>query len=392
MKLNQFAVYRVDQQTAGKALWHLPYQEARQQNVSITVENYRLISIHEMQENEKVADIWKRTKNQCEVSDVLVLNKNGEISCYYVDENYPQYLAGFIRINTSGALITMETENYQIDGKKGNWIATDTIIIDGKQFYLMEHQVYRDQAQGVILDAYGKMVVEECKKFDEKTKQKIHDYIQQQVPLNPVEQLKQDGKLRLEHYQKFYENGTYERSRESGTEANYDMVDGLVNNQKKNPEKISDARSNKQTPRNQQDGKPKKRRSVIKRLHQKQIAIARRSGKPIPKYLDQEMERKRGYNMRRLKCEKETIILTNEDDGFYDVYTFNQSLQKRLRTFAEKYPDDCWLKGTSEDGSETYMIRKGRLSLNLRSPYSKDRIHKATERIIEEQKEQSKDS
>ena len=53
MKLNQFAVYRVDQQTAGKALWHLPYQEARQQNVSITVENYRLVSIHEMQENDK---------------------------------------------------------------------------------------------------------------------------------------------------------------------------------------------------------------------------------------------------------------------------------------------------------------------------------------------------
>ena len=46
--------------------------------------------------------------------------------------------------------------------------------------------------------------------------------------------------------------------------------------------------------------------------------------------------------MRRLKCEKETIILTNEDDGFYDVYTFNKSLQKRLRAFAEKYPDDCW--------------------------------------------------
>ena len=92
MKLNQFAVYRVDQQTEGKVLWHLPYQEAIQQNVSIIVENYRLISIREMQENEKVADIWKRMKKQCEVSDVLVLNKNGEISCYYVDENYPKYL------------------------------------------------------------------------------------------------------------------------------------------------------------------------------------------------------------------------------------------------------------------------------------------------------------
>ncbi len=96
--------------------------------------------------------------------------------------------------------------------------------------------------------------------------------------------------------------------------------------------------------------------------------------------------------MRRLKCEKETIILTNEDDGFYDVYTFNQSLQKRLRSFAEKCPDDCWLKGASEDGSDTDLIRKGRLSWNLRPPPAKDRIHKATERIIEEQKEQSKDS
>ena len=132
----------------------------------------------------------------------------------------------------------------------------------------MEHQAYRDQAQGVILDAYGKMVVEECKKFDEKTKQKIYDYILQQVPLNLVEQLKQDGKIRLEHYQKFYENGTYERSRESGTEANYDMVDGLANNQKKNPEKISDACNNKQTSKNQQDGSEtymiKKRRLTFK--------------------------------------------------------------------------------------------------------------------------------
>lgn len=28
--------------------------------------------------------------------------------------------------------------------------------------------------------------------------------------------------------------------------------------------------------------------------------------------------------MRRLKCEKETIILTNEDDGFPDVLCINK--------------------------------------------------------------------
>lgn len=73
MKLNQFAVYRVNQQTEGKVLWYLPYQEAIRQNVPIHVESYRLISIQLMQAEEKVSDIWKRIKKQCEVSDVLVL-------------------------------------------------------------------------------------------------------------------------------------------------------------------------------------------------------------------------------------------------------------------------------------------------------------------------------
>lgn len=291
MKLNQFAIYRVNQQTEGKALWHLPYQEAIRQKISVRVEYYRQVSIEKMQEDEKVTDIIKRMKKELEVSDVLVINHDGEISCYYIDENYPQYLAGFIRMNTSGTLITMDTDNYHIEGKKGNWIASDSIIIDGKQFYLMEHQQYRNQAAGVILDAYGRLIVEECLKgFDEETKQKIHEYIQQNLPQNTEQKMEQRREQRLEYYQKFYQNGMYERSRESGTEANYDMVDGLVNNQK-NPEKVSDTHMNKKHSQNQRDHVPKKRRSVIKRLREKQIAIAVKSGRPIPKYLDQEMER-----------------------------------------------------------------------------------------------------
>lgn len=126
---------------------------------------------------------------------------------------------------------------------------------------------------GIILDSYGKMVVEECEHgFDEAAKQKIHEFIQAPEPMT---QEKNQQEIRIEHYQKFFENGTYERNWESGTEANYDMVDGRVNNQKKEPEKMVAE-------------KPKKRRSVIKRLHEKQIAIAIRSGKPVPMYLEQQ--------------------------------------------------------------------------------------------------------
>lgn len=194
---------------------------------------------------------------------MLVINRDGEISCYYIDENYPQYLAGFIRMNTSGTLITMDTDNYHIEGKKGNWVASDSIIIDGKQFYLMEHQQYRNQAAGVILDEYGRLIVEECLKgFDEETKQKIHEYIQQDLPQNTAPKIEQRRQQRLEYYQKFYQNGMYERSRESGTEANYDMVDGIVNNQKKNFQRVEDTQTNRKISTNKQERKPKKRKSV----------------------------------------------------------------------------------------------------------------------------------
>lgn len=88
---------------------------------------------------------------------------------------------------------------------------------------------------------------------------------------------------KMELYQKYFQNGMYERSHESGTEANYDMVDGQVNKQKKAVEKAQKPTSNR----------PKKRTSVIRKLHEKQIAIAKRSGKPVPRYLEQQMVQKR---------------------------------------------------------------------------------------------------
>lgn len=273
MKLNQYALYRVDKNKEGRELWHLSYQEARERKIPIRIESYRQMQIGELEKDEKIIHLWSRINNQVEVSDVLVLNQNGEIACYYMSEEYPQRISGFIRLHSSGNVISVDTENYHIQGKEGEWIATDSIIIDGKQFFLMEHQIYRNKVAAVILDSYGKMVVAECNhQFDEKVKQQIHSYVNKK---EQPEKTNTDAVSRLEHYQKFYVNGTYERSRESGTEVNYNMIDGQVNNQKKEAEK------------------PKKKTSVLKKLREKQIAIAVRSGKPVPKYLEKEMERSR---------------------------------------------------------------------------------------------------
>ena len=290
MKDNQFAVYRVNRNSEGRELWHLSYQEAVSRKLPIRIEYYRQMDIRPLLPGETAIALWKRMKESCEVSDVLVLNQNGEVYCYYVNEDYLQLLSGFIRLNPSGTLVTLDTENYRISGKPGNWMATDDIIIDGKQFYLMEHQEYHRQVAYIILDSYGKMIMEECQNgFDEKTRQQLHEVV------NGTEQAKEETKkssVRLEHYQKFFENGTYERCWESGTEGNYNMVDGQVNNLKKAEEERTEKKSASRT--KQLKKKPKKRESVIRRLREKQIAIAVKSGKPVPRYWEQEMERRRG--------------------------------------------------------------------------------------------------
>ena len=142
-------------------------------------------------------------------------------------------------------------------------------------------QARNNQAARIILDSYGKFVTETGSRgFDEAAKKKIREYSHPQE--QPTERMKQ-LQIKMELYQKYFQNGMYERSHESGTEANYDMVDGQVNNQKKAEEKIQNPAAKRS----------KKRTSVIKKLHEKQIAIAKRSGKPVPRYLEQQMAQER---------------------------------------------------------------------------------------------------
>ena len=276
MKLNQYAVYRVDQTSSGKALWRLPYDMVQKKKMQIRMEFYRQQRIEKVSAYDTAMTIWNRRKDTFEVSDVLVLNKEGELTTYYISEDYLTPIEGFIRMNSSGALISMDTVDYHLENRKGSWMATDYIIIDGKQFFLLEHTEYRDKVPAVVLDAYGKIMADNVKNgFDDAVKQQIRDQIRPQEQTTPTPQKQQ--LQRLEIWQKYYQNGEWFRQAESGGEANYDMVDGRVNNLPKQPEKTKVK-------------KHKKKESVIGKLHKKQIEIAIRSGKPIPKYLEQNRE------------------------------------------------------------------------------------------------------
>ena len=84
--------------------------------------------------------------------------------------------------------------------------------------------------------------------------------------------------------------------------------------------------------------------------------------------------------MRRLtKYEKETILLTNELDDFWDIYTFNAALKRKLKNFASEYPELCHLREQTEEGSMTYRVKKDRVSVNLKKPVSEETKKKRSE-------------
>jgi hypothetical protein len=96
-----------------------------------------------------------------------------------------------------------------------------------------------------------------------------------------------DGKPRQEIWQKYFENGEYLRSVESGTEDNYNMVDGIRNNRRRQKEVMKEAGNPPET------STPGKRVSVLKRLREKQAEVAARYGKQAPEQVNDDMERNR---------------------------------------------------------------------------------------------------
>ena len=78
-------------------------------------------------------------------------------------------------------------------------------------------------------------------------------------------------------------------------------------------------------------------------------------------------------SLKSVQCEEANSYILSMSTAPVISLLLMISSNNRLRVFSVKYPDDCWLKGSSKDGSETYMIRKGRLSLKLVPPYSTSR-------------------
>lgn len=283
MGISQFAVYQLKDIPENREIRFRSYKALQEKKNQVRYKDYEQVYLGQMHPKDGPDVIRERLGRRLprtfkghaiSVSDVFVLNKTGAVSSYYVEKNGFTVLPGFIWNSSSSAPVSLDTTGFHIEGKAGGWLAFDSIIMDGKEFFLMEHEKYGKEAAWAVVDEGGNLVVDHvCHGFDQAVLQQIQDYLTPpQTAMEPVGRETSVGptimlpdnnqkKPPLENWQKYMEHGEYLRSSEMEEEQNYNMIDGRRNNM--SPEGRNG------------------RKSVLAKLRYKQVVIAKRSGKDV---------------------------------------------------------------------------------------------------------------
>ena len=188
----------------------------------------------------------------------LVIAGGSKTAFYYVDKEALVKFNGFLAPKAEGSYLILNEGGYQIEGQTDTWKVIDEKNVQEQRFVQLVCEQTKKQRPDIILHDSGVLVAQTIYGFDSSVMKKIEKFLREQKP-------------ELLHYQKFLENGTAERAKESGTEQNYNMIDGCVNNNPKKPRIIGN------------------RVSVLDRLH---IKLEERKQKSQPQQ-QQQQERSR---------------------------------------------------------------------------------------------------
>lgn len=308
MSQNQYSVYQLKPEY--KMLRNKSFQYVINNQVKVVASNYRQVYMAKIPDgmtNMEVRNMLEDEppeqfqRNVLMAGDVIIFTRDSVSRAYYVDTNDLIELRGFFQFNSSTSMITINTTGFIVEGLQGSWMATDEIVVDGKQFFLMESENQHRKTYAVVVDDQGHSVVKRADNgFDENALQQIRGYLNGQNPV--VDHTRTpDGKIKLEIWQKYHENGEYLRSVESGTEQNYNMIDGISNNKRQTPEmadiQLPVFKQKAPAPENVKEKHiietPKFRKSVLKKLDDAKKIVYARDGNKTPEQDKTDIERNR---------------------------------------------------------------------------------------------------
>ena len=150
MSTSQCAVYQVKDTPEYRDVRFRSYEKLKSEGRTVQIENYQQVYIGRIQPGETPADIKIRLQKQrpknfkghsIGCSDVLVITDEGKTTAYYINKDGFIIVPEFLTIKSSSdTRLSIDTTGYEIEGKKGTWLAQDYILMKQKEQLAAQEQ------------------------------------------------------------------------------------------------------------------------------------------------------------------------------------------------------------------------------------------------------------
>lgn len=321
MAENSYEIYQLKNNKVGHDLLFMNTDYLKKKGQKVNSENYDLIYNAPLDTKETLDSIYEKFNlrhpadfrgHSLSVSDVIVFHKDGKDTAYFVDSFGFTEVPEFLQTQILQNVITMASDKITVNQHIGTWYPIDMQEIDGRTYFLLEHETYGSDVAGVIVDEKGVLYAQEI--FDGFTPEVIEQIQLAAAPIDVMpdpsvsvddmvaygysymgmvplkadaaEGLYKEGNMLLyalhpdgtesaignekqfqrhkqngglfavdkQDWMKYLENGEYLRTAEMSTEQNYNMINGRRNNIEQ-PKKVN---------------KTKEKESLLGRLKEKQ--------------------------------------------------------------------------------------------------------------------------
>ena len=221
---DRYAIYQIADGTKGRDYQFMSMDFITSHDMAVDAADYRFVYGGRLTEQDTLDSLYEKfnvghpegyTGHSLSMSDVVVLQRNGEAKAYYVDRLGFTDLPDFIpqRLHEAemnrkreDSRITLDTSGVEIEQHEGLWHTVDKMEIGDEIFYLMKHNEYGDSAAAVIVNADGELVAQELENgFDRGALEAIREYLAGKgIAWEPEAQEKAEEKVEEKAEEKAY--------------------------------------------------------------------------------------------------------------------------------------------------------------------------------------------
>jgi len=192
----RYAIYQITDHSKGREYQFMGLDFVTSHDMAVDAADYAFIYGGRLSGEETLDSLYEKFNlnhpagyegHSLSVSDVVVMQRDGQTKAYYVDSFGFKELPDFIRQRLHEAemnrkredsAVTLDTSGIEIEQHEGLWHTADKREIADEIFYLMEHNEYGDSVAAVIVNADGELVAQELENgFDRGAMEAIHEYL-----------------------------------------------------------------------------------------------------------------------------------------------------------------------------------------------------------------------